>query len=105
MTAHGGKREGAGRKPGARTKARKVEIVSLADKAKVHADAAIATLAEICKTGSTESARVAAANAILDRAYGKPKQAVDVSSETPMPFGAFVLMEATGNEDSAVSIN
>ena len=38
------------------------------------------TLHEICIGGQSEAARVAAACAILDRAYGKPKQQVDVST-------------------------
>jgi hypothetical protein len=35
---------------------------------------ALATLDSVCKSGKSEAARVAAANAILDRAYGKPPQ-------------------------------
>jgi hypothetical protein len=35
---------------------------------------ALATLAKVCKSGKSEAARVAAANAILDRGYGKPPQ-------------------------------
>ena len=34
--------------------------------------AALATLVEICQNGGNESARVAAATAILDRGWGKP---------------------------------
>ena len=79
MAQHGGSRPGAGRKPGSQTKARKVEVVSLADKAKRHADVALATLVEICTAGSTDSARVAAANALLDRGFGKPKQDVEMN--------------------------
>ena len=68
-------------KPGSKTRARKVEIVSLADKAKVHADVALATLVTICESGATDSARVAAANALLDRGYGKPTQGVEMSGD------------------------
>lgn len=71
--ARGGKREGAGRRPGSRlTKAKR----DLAEIAKGHAPAAMKTLAEISAKGETESARVTASIAILDRAYGKPTQAV-----------------------------
>lgn len=38
-----------------------------------YAKLALKTLAEVCRTG-TDSARVAAANALLDRGYGKPVQ-------------------------------
>jgi hypothetical protein len=40
----------------------------------LHAPEAIERLAQIVKTGDSHSAVVAAANAILDRAYGKPAQ-------------------------------
>lgn len=74
--AHGGKREGAGRRKGAVTQAKK----DLAEMAKEHAEAAIAVLVEVATSGESEAARVSAANAILDRAYGKPPQSMDHKS-------------------------
>lgn len=71
----GGRRPGAGRKPGKVSKAKR----ELAEMAKEHAAAALRTLAEIAKSGESESARVSAATAILDRTYGKPTQAVQHS--------------------------
>jgi hypothetical protein len=44
----------------------------LRELARQHTEAALATLADICQNGENESARVAAANAILDRGWGKP---------------------------------
>lgn len=41
------------------------------DLARQHTETALATLVEICQAGENESARVAAANAILDRGWGK----------------------------------
>lgn len=41
-------------------------------KAKVHAVAALETLASLAQKASSESVRVSAANAVIDRAYGKP---------------------------------
>jgi hypothetical protein len=35
----------------------------------------------ICETGKSESARVAAASALLDRGYGKPGQHIDVTGQ------------------------
>jgi hypothetical protein len=35
-------------------------------------------LAEVCTRGKSESARVAAAQALLDRGWGKPQQDVNV---------------------------
>jgi hypothetical protein len=74
--AHGGKREGAGRKKGAVSQAKR----DLAEMAKDHAEAALNVLVEIAQGGESEGARVSAANAILDRAYGKPPQALDHKS-------------------------
>lgn len=71
MAQHGGKRAGAGRKPGAVSKAKR----ALAEKAKDHAEDALKVLVEIMTGGESETARISAANAILDRGYGKPFQA------------------------------
>jgi hypothetical protein len=73
----GGAGPGAGRKPGKVGAAKQ----ALADKAAVHADAALQTLADIAKDGESEASRVSAAIAILDRAYGRPPQAVHLSGE------------------------
>jgi hypothetical protein len=37
---------------------------------------------KICNHGQSESARVAAANALLDRGYGKPVQTIDNTVRT-----------------------
>lgn len=68
----GGARPGAGRKPGKVSKAKK----ELMEMAKGHAPAALQTLLEIAQKGESESARVSAATAILDRGYGRPPQAL-----------------------------
>jgi hypothetical protein len=70
MTVHGGKRTGAGRKPGATSLAKR----DLASAAKEYAGAALQALVDIATGGESESARVSAANSLLDRAYGKPIQ-------------------------------
>jgi hypothetical protein len=41
---------------------------------------ALNTLVEICKKGQSENARVAAANCLLDRGYGKPVQQIESGS-------------------------
>lgn len=53
--------------------------------ASVYSQAAVDTLAQIMRTGESEAARVAAANSILDRAHGKPKQAVIGGDENDPP--------------------
>jgi hypothetical protein len=80
---HGGARPGAGRKAGKVSQAKR----ELAEMAKEHAAAALRTLVEISESGESESARVSASIAILDRGYGKPPQAlqhVAGDGETPM---------------------
>lgn len=72
---HGGKRDGAGRKPGA-VSAAKRELAAMAG---THAQTALQALAEIAAHGESEAARVSASVAILDRAFGKPRQAVEVT--------------------------
>ncbi len=73
MAGTGGKRAGAGRKPGQKNKAT-AEIKALAQK---HAPYAIKKLKELMNGKDVPAAtQRAAANDILDRAYGKPAQAV-----------------------------
>lgn len=59
-----------GRPPGQMTVVKR----ALADLAKGYAEDAFDTLRDICMNGESEAARVSAAVAILDRAYGKPSQ-------------------------------
>jgi hypothetical protein len=77
----GGARPGAGRKKGSRDAATKDDIGRIADIARQNTGVAMDTLIEVAKGGQSESARVAAANAILDRGYGKAQQNIDISGE------------------------
>lgn len=53
------------------------EVGHVRDLARKHTDAAIATLIEIgSDAAAPPAARVAAAQALLDRAWGKPSQAI-----------------------------
>ncbi len=53
------------------------EVGHVRELARKHTDAAIATLIEIGSDGAAPpAARVAAAQALLDRAWGKPSQAI-----------------------------
>lgn len=70
----GGYREGAGRPRGAKNKST-LELKGLAQQ---HTEDALKTLVEIMLSAeSSDKARVAAANAILDRGFGKPHQSID----------------------------
>lgn len=75
--ARGGSRPGAGRKQGKVGAAKR----ELAEMAKEHAEVALLTLVEIATADGAASARVSAATAILDRAYGKPPQALEYSAK------------------------
>lgn len=81
--SRGGKRTGAGRPAGAENRATAETKRALSDLAAGHADAAIGALVHIAQHGQSESARVSAAVAILDRGFGRPRQAVEVENITP----------------------
>ena len=72
-TRHGGQREGAGRPAGVPNKATKEQGVRLSELAKSYTDVAFGTLVDVAMNGSSDTARVVAANSILDRGYGKPR--------------------------------
>lgn len=76
MAKRGGKRAGAGRKPGSRARATREQKGTLGELARQYTDAAMATLAHVAAKGESETARVAASIAILDRGYGRPVQAL-----------------------------
>jgi phage gp46-like protein len=72
--ARGGKRDGAGRPQGAVNKA----TASIREAAQEYSAQALQVLVNVATSGESEAARVSAANAILDRAHGKPSQAVEL---------------------------
>jgi len=76
----GGARQGAGRPAGALNKDTAEKRKAIAELAKEHTRAALDALVDVMEHGQSESARVSASNAILDRAYGKPMQSMDVSN-------------------------
>lgn len=82
----GGRRQGAGRPQGARSRATKEHKASLSDLARQHTNTALKALVDIAQKGESESARVAAANALLDRAYGKPTQSHEHSGPGGSPM-------------------
>ncbi len=96
MAVHGGKRKGAGRKKGAVTQATK-EIKALAGQYSEHA---IAVLVELMEDEDTPAAtRRAAAADILDRAHGKPAQAITDPDGNKLMFPdkiEVVLVKAKG---------
>jgi hypothetical protein len=78
--ARGGFREGAGRPSGSANKSSPEQSQRLSELAKAFTEEVLQTLVDIARNGRTDAARVSAANALLDRAYGKP--AVKEEKET-----------------------
>ncbi len=73
--ARGGARPGAGRRKGTPNKA----TADVKEAASVYTSDAVAILAQIMQDPEhPAAARVSAANALLDRAHGKPKQSMEV---------------------------
>jgi hypothetical protein len=70
--ARGGYREGAGRPSGSSNKSSPEQSQRLSELAKAYTEDALQTLVDVARNGRTDAARVSAANALLDRAYGKP---------------------------------
>jgi hypothetical protein len=79
--ARGGSRAGAGRPAGSSNRATLEQKARLSDLAKSYAADAMSTLAWVAKRGKSETARVAAACAILDRAFGRPGLLVEVAAD------------------------
>jgi hypothetical protein len=82
MANHGGRRPGAGRKKGQVSEAKRI----IAEMAREHAETALGVLVEIALHGESEAARVSAANALLDRGYGKPVQGMELTGEDGRPI-------------------
>ena len=88
--SHGGARMGAGRPAGAPNKATREQGARLSELAKSYTDIAFSTLVDVAMNGSSDTARIAAANSILDRGYGKPK--ADLGEVVDLP--AIVIQRA-----------
>ena len=82
---HGGKREGAGRPAGSKNRSTPDQNERITELAKTHCELALQVLADVALKGKTDSARVSAANALLDRAFGRPSAHphIDVANFTP----------------------
>ena len=76
----GGFVKGISGNPGGRPKA----IASLTLAARRHALDAIRTLARISKAGKSETARITAAVALLDRGYGRPGQSIEMKLDADL---------------------
>lgn len=100
MAQRGGKRSGAGRPQGRRNRATVAHKLTLEELARSHTEVALGVLVEIAQRGQSEAARVSAANAILDRGYGKPRQ---IDPE-PLPEKATNEQKAPHNYDPMAAV-
>ena len=73
----GGRRPGAGRPLGSPNKLTR----PLKEFAALHSETCIAVLVELRDHAETEHVRLAAANALLDRGHGRPRQAIDMHAD------------------------
>ena len=96
MVSHGGMREGSGRPTGAVNKATSELKLNLSELARQHTNDALDTLVEVMKSGQSDSARIAAATAILDRGYGRPTKTTSLEVNTPFVPTEIRLVAYTG---------
>lgn len=73
----GGRRPGAGRPRGAPNKLSR----PLRELAALHTEDCITVLVQLRDHAEAEQVRLAAANALLDRGHGRPRQEIDVNDE------------------------
>ena len=75
MMARGGSRNGAGRPAGSQNRATIDMKARLSALAREHTYTAFEALVDVAENGTSETARIAAATALLDRGFGKPREA------------------------------
>ena len=80
-----GERRG-GRQAGTLNKRTREQGAALSELAKEHSPTAISTLVAVAQKGLSEAARVSAAIALLDRAHGRPAQAIEHSGPAGGPI-------------------
>ena len=77
ISKRGGRRPGAGRPLGVPNKLTR----PLRELAALHSEDCIAVLVELRDHAEAEQVRLAAANALLDRGHGRPRQEIDVNDD------------------------
>lgn len=77
IKSSGGRRPGAGRPLGSPNRITR----PLKELAALHSEDCIAVLVELRDHAEAEQVRLAAANSLLDRGHGKPRQEIDLSED------------------------
>lgn len=90
---------GRGRPPGSRNK----HTLEIEAKAKLYAGDALKALVDIATDGESESARVAAACALLDRGYGRAKQTVEMTTDQLATLPDEELAEIAGKSNLRIA--
>jgi len=96
MASHGGTREGSGRPVGAVNKATSGLKLNLSELAREYTNDALDALVEVMKSGQSDSARIAAATAVLDRGYGRPIKTASLEVNAPSVPTKIQLVAYTG---------
>ena len=79
--SRGGARPGAGRPKGGANPTTRENRATIGELARKYANDAIKALVKVATEGDSESARVAAANALLDRGFGRPAQSMELTGK------------------------
>ena len=90
MASHGGIREGSGRPSGTVNKATSELKLNLSELAREYTNDALDTLVVVMQSSQSDSARITAASAILDRGYGRPTKTTSIKVNTPFVPQKFV---------------
>ena len=96
MASHGGTREGSGRPAGAVNKATSELKLNLSELAREYTNDALSALVGVMNTSQSDSARIAAATAILDRGYGRPTKTTSLELAPPFVPTKIQLVAYTG---------
>ena len=75
--------------------------MSISDAAKEHSDLALSVLVDVARNGLLEAARVSAANALLDRAYGRPIQGMEMTGKDGAALAPTVIILPANSRDTA----
>lgn len=98
--ARGGKRPGAGRRPGQANKLTAEKKRTLTEIARDHTEEAMAVLVGIMNDRKAPAAaRASAANSVIDRGWGKPAQSMELTGSEGGPIEAVVQFRLCGPEN------